>query len=213
MLAWKLLISWRHYHRNTESRCWRDGMVRPRSNEEVSTPSRLRCYTYRIEGGNLGSNRRQIRHPKETMMHKALLSTDGSDSAFQAATYLVDFIGKHGPIEVHVANIQPRPLEWQTHGMEKEAIHEHLEVEAHLAMKSVLHALNKAGITCQTHIKLGDTAETLVALAEELGCDHIVMGTRGLGAISGIVLGSVTRKVLHLANVPVTCVKGQALHR
>lgn len=142
-------------------------------------------------------------------MRKVLLPVDGSDSAFQAALYLTDFVRQHGPVEVHVVNVQPKPLEWQTHGMEKEAINDHLAVDAHLALKPVLHVLNEAEIAYQTHVKLGDPAETLVALADELGCDHIVMGTRGLGAISGIVLGSVTRKVLHLANIPVLCVKGQ----
>lgn len=140
-------------------------------------------------------------------MRKLLLPVDGSDSAFQAALYVIDFVQKHGPVEVHVVNVQPKPLEWQTHGMEKEAIGEHLEVEAHVAMKPTLHAMNEQGIAYKTHVKLGDVAETLSALADELGCDHIVMGTRGLGVISGIVLGSVTRKILHLANVPVTCVR------
>jgi len=140
-------------------------------------------------------------------MRKVLLPVDGSDSAFQAALYLAEHVRQHGPVEVHVANVQPKPIEWQTHGMEKEAINNHLEVDAHLAMKAVLHVLNEEQIPHQTHVKLGDPAETLVALAEELGCDHIVMGTRGLGAVSGIVLGSVTRKVLHLANVPVLCIK------
>jgi nucleotide-binding universal stress UspA family protein len=51
-----------------------------------------------------------------------------------------------------------------------------------------------------------------VALADELDCDHIVMGTRGLGAIPGIVLGSVTRKVLHLAKVPVVCIRSAPAH-
>jgi nucleotide-binding universal stress UspA family protein len=41
-------------------------------------------------------------------------------------------------------------------------------------------------------------------LADELGCDTIVMGTRGLG---GLALGSITRQVLHLANKPVVCIK------
>ena len=142
-------------------------------------------------------------------MRKVLLPVDGSDSAFQAALYVIDFVQTHGPVEVHVVNVQPKPLEWQTHGMEKEAISEHLEIEAHVAMKPALHALNEQGIAYKTHVKLGDVAETLSALADELGCDHIVMGTRGLGVISGIVLGSVTRKVLHLANVPVTCVRSE----
>jgi nucleotide-binding universal stress UspA family protein len=33
------------------------------------------------------------------------------------------------------------------------------------------------------------------------------MGTRGLGAVTGMVLGSVATKVIHLANAPVTLVK------
>lgn len=143
-------------------------------------------------------------------MRKVLLPVDGSDSAFQAALYVIAFIARHGPIELHVANVQPRPMEWQAqaHGKENEAINDHQAVEAHLAMKAVLHALNEEGIPYQTHVKLGDAAETLAPLADELGCDNIIIGTRGLGAISGIVLGSVTRKLLHLAKVPVTCVKG-----
>lgn len=145
-------------------------------------------------------------------MRKVLLPVDGSDSAYEAAQYLAEFMRQHGPVEVHVVNVQPKPVEWQTHGMEKDAINDHLAVDAHLAMKPILHVLNREGIPYQTHVRLGDPAETLVALAEELGCDHIVMGTRGLGAISGIVLGSIARKVLHLAKVPVVCIKSDHPH-
>jgi len=140
-------------------------------------------------------------------MRNVLLPVDGSDSAFQAAMYVIDFIRQHGPLVVHVVNIQPKPLEWQTHGMEPETIEDHLSVLAHIALKPVLHALHEEGIAYRTHVKLGDVGDTLAALADELGCDHIIMGTRGLGAISGLMLGSVTRKVLHLAKIPVTCVK------
>lgn len=58
-----------------------------------------------------------------------------------------------------------------------------------------------------THVKRGDVAQTLALLADKLGCDTIVMGTRGLGAISGLTPGSVTRKLLHLSRIPVICVK------
>jgi nucleotide-binding universal stress UspA family protein len=37
--------------------------------------------------------------------------------------------------------------------------------------------------------------------------NHIVISTRGLGAVAGLVLGSVAMKVLQLAEIPVTLVK------
>jgi nucleotide-binding universal stress UspA family protein len=43
--------------------------------------------------------------------------------------------------------------------------------------------------------------------AKEKGCDHIVMGRRGLGSFTGGLLGSVAHKVLHLAEPPVVLVK------
>jgi hypothetical protein len=50
-------------------------------------------------------------------MRKVLLPVDGSNSAYQAALYLVDVVRRHGPVEVQV--VQPKPVEWQTHGMEE----------------------------------------------------------------------------------------------
>ena len=46
-----------------------------------------------------------------------------------------------------------------------------------------------------------------VAAARKLGCDSIVMGCRGMGAIKSLILGSTATKVIHLATVPVTIVK------
>lgn len=117
-------------------------------------------------------------------MKKVLLPVDGSAAAVEAALYLVHFVEEHGAVEIHVLNVQACPLEWQSREMEQEAIDSHRAVEAHLAMNPVLHALNKKGIVHQTHVKLGDAAETAVALAAELGCDHIVMGTRGLHCVT-----------------------------
>ena len=43
--------------------------------------------------------------------------------------------------------------------------------------------------------------------ARDEGIKHIVMGTRGLGSIQGLLLGSVAMKVVHLAEVPITLLK------
>jgi nucleotide-binding universal stress UspA family protein len=144
---------------------------------------------------------------EEKIMRKVLVAVDGSEHSDQAARYVVDFVKQHGPVETHLANVEPEPIAWQTRGMEPEAIHAHLLARSHQTMKSAQEILKAAGVPCHAHAKIGDLAATLTALADSLGCDAIVIGTRGLGALSGIALGSVTRKVLHLSHLPVICVK------
>lgn len=141
-------------------------------------------------------------------MRNILLPVDGSRHAFAAALYLIEFAKLHGALEIHVANIEAEPAQWQTRSQEAEAGQDQLTAQAHIAMKAVLHAFNEAGIRHQSHVRQGAVAENIVSLAAELGCDTIVMGTRGLGGLAAVTLGSVTRKVLLLATVPVICVKG-----
>ena len=43
--------------------------------------------------------------------------------------------------------------------------------------------------------------------AKKQGFDQIVMGTRGLNRVSGLLLGSVATGVLHLVDIPVTLIK------
>ncbi len=53
----------------------------------------------------------------------------------------------------------------------------------------------------------GQAAQEIVRLAAERGVDCIVMGTRGMNALGGLLLGSVAQRVVHLASVPVMLVK------
>jgi nucleotide-binding universal stress UspA family protein len=53
----------------------------------------------------------------------------------------------------------------------------------------------------------GPVAATIDRVAREEGVAQIVMGTRGLGGVGGLLLGSVGTQLLHLSDVPVTFVK------
>ena len=50
-------------------------------------------------------------------------------------------------------------------------------------------------------------ATAIVQASQKLNCGLIVLGTRGMGTVAGLVLGSVASKVVHLADTPVTMVK------
>lgn len=55
--------------------------------------------------------------------------------------------------------------------------------------------------------EIGAAAETIDRVVRELGADQLVTGTRGLGSLGNLFLGSVAAKVVQLADVPVTLVK------
>src|SRR3546814_1453414 len=67
--------------------------------------------------------------------------------------------------------------------------------------------LDAAGVAYTSDIAIGDPADSIVTYAEQRGCDGIVMGTRGLGRVGGLLLGSVATKVLQLTKLPVTLAK------
>ena len=50
-------------------------------------------------------------------------------------------------------------------------------------------------------------AETIGETARRLQVDTVVMGTRGLGSLSGLLLGSVAHRVVHQVPLPVILVK------
>ena len=67
--------------------------------------------------------------------------------------------------------------------------------------------LKDANISHDAHVEIGHPAPMIAEFAKKYHCEMIVMGTRGLGAIGTIAVGSVANKVVHLAEVPVLLVK------
>lgn len=52
----------------------------------------------------------------------------------------------------------------------------------------------------------GSEAEAILKIVENHQADLIIMGTRGFGAVKGMLVGSVSRKVIHLSTCPVMVV-------
>jgi nucleotide-binding universal stress UspA family protein len=75
------------------------------------------------------------------------------------------------------------------------------------ALEGAEALLRAAGVPFEREIGSGDPAQTLVELAGRHGCEGIIVGARGLGAVRGAMLGSVSQAVLQASMVPVTIVK------
>ena len=55
-------------------------------------------------------------------------------------------------------------------------------------------------------VRMGKPCDTIAKLARRKDGGEIVLGSRGLGNLKGLILGSVTTKVIHAARVPLTVV-------
>lgn len=82
----------------------------------------------------------------------------------------------------------------------RQRIEERLEQFAERELKDDPETLKRVvGI----HVVFGDPAAEILNKTDELGCDTVIMGTHGKGAIKHTFLGSVAGKVLHRIRKPV----------
>ena len=140
-------------------------------------------------------------------MPKFLVAVDGSEHAERTVRHVAELAPQLRELRVRLVTVVPKPVDWQMHGMERNAATAHLQSLGDRHLEPARRILDGAGIAHEATVELGEPAETIVRVATEAGCDQIVMGTRGLGMVRSLVLGSVATKVAHLAGVPVTLVR------
>jgi nucleotide-binding universal stress UspA family protein len=140
------------------------------------------------------------------MTSSILVAVDGSNNARRAVDYAAAQ-AKVAASEVHLLNVQATP---ENYGMVA-AYRSELRKLAGERSRAILDAarkqLKRADVPHAVHTVYGNIAPAIVRTARRLKCGSIVMGTRGLGPVSTLVLGSVARAVVHLSSVPVTLVK------
>jgi nucleotide-binding universal stress UspA family protein len=140
-----------------------------------------------------------------------LLATDGSDEAKLAAQAAVE-LSKVTGSEVHViyALLAPAQLLGPHHYSEeiRESLIGGAERDAEKFLKEQAERLESDGAkVAETHLRSGDPAKEILRAAEALDVGMIVVGSRGLGAISRALLGSVSDSVVRHAHCPVLVVR------
>jgi nucleotide-binding universal stress UspA family protein len=139
---------------------------------------------------------------------KILVPVDGSESANRAIDHVIGLAKNQTGIDLHLLNVQIPIRSGHAKMFISEQQHnDYCREEGYAALKSAQERLQQAHVPYSQHISVGHVAETIAQYAKENDITQIVMGTRGMGAISDLVLGSVATKVIHLSPVPVTLIK------
>ncbi len=143
---------------------------------------------------------------------KILLATDGSEEARLAAQAAAE-LSKDTGSEVHVAYVVPSPAELRGHHLYSEevmrSVLEQAEGEARALLDEQAERIRSGGgKVAETHLRTGRPDKEIVRLSEDLEAGTIVIGSRGLGALSRALMGGVSDSVVKHAHCPVFVVRG-----
>lgn len=135
---------------------------------------------------------------------KILLATDGSEDSALAARAAVD-LSRAAGAELHLVHAwltvpSPHFESWINNALEQEA--------RELLEEQTKKVEEYGGRVVEAHLKKDHPYEAIAALADEIGAGLIVMGSRGMGRIKRLAMGSVSEGVVHYAHVPVLLLRG-----
>ena len=141
-------------------------------------------------------------------IHRILLAVDGSEPSARAVEYVCALRDARTPVEVRLLNVQIPIASGNVRRFVSQAtIDAYFRAQARQALDAATTALRAAGLAFKEDIQIGHAGEAIVREAVQRGCTRIVMGTRGLGALANVMVGSTALQVLHRSELPVTLVK------
>lgn len=139
--------------------------------------------------------------------NKVLVAIDGSEASLGAARHALRLHALGLQCSFVLATIQE-----PTYNIElmlapgAEALERLTGAVGERALAPARLLFDAAGVSCESEIGAGDPAPELIEVALRFGCEFIVMGARGHGALRGALLGSVSQSILQTSPLPVTIV-------
>lgn len=140
------------------------------------------------------------------MFENILLAVDGSEHALHAA-HVASSLAKamnSQTLRIVVA-YETIPVHLGEPYMQ-EAINARLN-ETEQIMQKAVEAVGAVSAEIHTELIEGDPAEVIIEVAKTRDSNVIVMGSRGLGKLAGLLLGSTSQKVVSHAPCPVLIVR------
>ena len=140
-------------------------------------------------------------------MRKVLIPCDGSDNALRVVRYAASLAKQLSDVQLELLNVQD-PLPRRVHGaLSEQEVARWQAGESDIVLGPATEILDAEKVHYQVRSRVGSPANEIALHVQESQCDAIMMGTRGLGPIANLVIGSVATKVIYLVEVPVTLIK------
>lgn len=144
---------------------------------------------------------------------KILVPVDGSDNSLKAVTH-AGYLASSLKCEVGLLNVIVIPNDIYLYGHPghlyiSNTPNESIEIIKENASKVILKArkLLPEGIVVKDFIVQGSPGETITQFAQENNYNLIIIGSRGLGLIKGVLMGSVSTYVVHNTKCPSMVIK------
>ena len=139
------------------------------------------------------------------MFKKILIGHDDSPHAWEAFKVAADLAKKYGAklYVVHVIDTRAIPVP-------AEVIVKPLRERAERLAKEIEEKKKELGLDIEYIVREGSPVEELSKVAEEKDVDLVVVGSRGLGMVSGYLLGSTSTKIAIACKKNVLIVKPKA---
>lgn len=139
------------------------------------------------------------------MYKKILLASDGSENAGRAAKEAAK-LAKKLSSQIILTYITGTPPQSKLVKANFD-VHSILIEDAEEKIKDTISTLKEENIPYTLKVAIGDPADEIIRTASKEEAELIILGSRGLGTIKGVVLGSVSQKVTHNAECPVMIVR------
>ena len=138
-------------------------------------------------------------------MERIVVGVDGSEPSSKALRWAADEARLRSATLDVVLAWQPAMVGAYPYGGTQAFDPRELEAAAKAALSAAVAALDATGLTVSQLLRCGSAASVLIE--ESKGASLVVVGSRGHGGFSGLLLGSVSQQVLHHAHCPVVIVR------
>lgn len=141
-------------------------------------------------------------------MLKIVLPVDGSEASGRAIEEFVKRLDWYRETpEIHLLNVRMPLTGNVSMFVNEDEVDDYYREEGLRGLQQARDYLEKNGVAYRHHIVTGEVVPMILQFAKEMQCDQIVIGPRGLGAIKGLLLGSVASKLIQLSTIPVLLLK------